>query len=68
MHLWNMDKTLFIVIASSTEALKKIKLSSANKRFEMPGLYLAILMGVRFPASVSFFMSVTRPSATKRKR
>lgn len=55
-------------LASSTKALKNNKLTSANKRCEIPRLLWAILSRVRAGCLTSLFMTEDITSVTKRKR
>ena len=68
VHSWKLSKTLFMVSACYETTLKLIKLSSANNKFEILGMFLAILMGVCLFSIISFLKRWTSPSAMNRKR
>ena len=68
VHFWKLSKTLLMVSACYETALKKIKLSSANNKFEILGMFVAILMGVCLFSIISFLERWTSPSAMNRKR
>jgi hypothetical protein len=54
VHLWKKFRALSTALASSLVALKKRRLSSANRRCEIPGAFLATFRGVILPAVFYF--------------
>ena len=68
VHSWKLSKTLFMVSACYETTLKLIKLSSANNKFEILGMFLAILMGVCLFSIISFLERWTSPSAMNMER
>lgn len=67
-QLRNRSNDSFITVASTCEAWKNMRLTSANRRFETPGLPLAILIGVSIPLETSLLRMLTWPSAAKRNK
>jgi hypothetical protein len=59
---------LSIVLASSIHALKKRRLSLANRRLDIPEAPLATFRGVILPSLVSFLRMQESASPTKRNK
>ena len=57
-----------MALASLSVALEKIIKSSANKRWEIGGQFLAILMPCKLPRCSSFKMSLDKISDPRMKR
>jgi hypothetical protein len=68
MHLWKKFRVLSTALASSLVALKKRRLSSANRRCEIPSAFLATFIGVILPAMFSFFRMQVKASPTRRNK